>query len=141
MWRRIVIVALCLSATSCGEASGPAPRKGAEATVLRYVLPTHSGEINLASIRDGKLHITIRQEGKACAWVGDEQAPTLWPPGYAVLDNPLRLLDEKGETVAKDGDMVTVGGGYGQSNLRDCPGEPGTSTWYVSSVGEGALTP
>lgn len=141
MWRRLVVVSLCLSVSGCAGAARPAPEKREAATVARYVLPTHTSEISLLSLRSGKLHITVAQGGKACAWVGDLRAPMLWPPGYAVLDSPLRLLNEKGETVAEDGDQVTVGGGNGQSNSRDCPGEPGVRTWYVSGVGKGEENP
>ena len=103
-----------------------------------YQLPTHSSEIAFGSIQSGELHIELKPP-KACAWVGDFRMSTFWPEGFSVRDNPLRLINAEGETVATNGDMVTVGGGNSMGGSPDCPGENDALAAIVSNIHPGAV--
>jgi hypothetical protein len=52
---------------------------------------------------------------------GDEMAVE-WPFGYTARNNlgTIELLDETGKVVAKDGDEITVGGGFGNQFWHAC---------------------
>ncbi len=43
----------------------------------------------------------------------------MWPFGYSarLVDGQIELLDDSGEFVAREGDTVQAGGGFGANNL------------------------
>ena len=53
---------------------------------------------------------------------GGEQMAVEWPFGYAARNNlgAIELLDETGKVVAKVGDEITVGGGFGNQFWHAC---------------------
>lgn len=69
---------------------------------------------------------------RACMWIrpqeGDaregEQVLLVWPEGYSAIDNPLRVLDEDGESVLTSGEEAAVGGAMSQQE-RECGGRTG----------------
>jgi hypothetical protein len=52
-------------------------------------------------------------DGAYCVWLTARGEPEalLWPPGYRARLDPLEILDQDGEVVAREGDMLVVGGG------------------------------
>ena len=53
--------------------------------------------------------------GAACTWLahpGGQLVLMMWPRGFRARFDPLELLDQRGEVVARGGETVTVGGGY-----------------------------
>jgi hypothetical protein len=73
----------------------------------------------LAGFR-GPFHASMRG-GVACAWIGSEGLPDLWPAGYRVRFHPTELIDPHGRVVARQGQVVSSAGGIDPGT----PGEPG----------------
>ena len=48
-----------------------------------------------------------------------ERTPVMWPFGYSarLVDGTLELLDNRGQLVAREGDRIEMGGGFGAGNL------------------------
>ncbi len=78
----------------------------------------------------------VNQDGTACFWVGDPEKRIIlvWPEGYYARETPLRVLDEKGRTVATVGKPVSLGGGRIPTGARAIVGCPSTSE--VFQVGD-----
>lgn len=68
----------------------------------------------------GPFHATIRN-GAACAWLGTSGQVYLWPAGYGVRFHPTELIDPQGHVVAREGQVVSIGGG----SVPVQPGEQG----------------
>ena len=49
--------------------------------------------------------------GVACGWIGFKDLPDLWPAGYRVRFHPTELIDPHGQVVAREGQIVSSGGG------------------------------
>jgi hypothetical protein len=64
----------------------------------------------------GPFHASMRG-GVACAWIGSEDLPDLWPAGFRVHFHPTELIDPQGHVVAREGQVVSSAGGV----------DPGTS--------------
>ncbi|MFE3457594.1 hypothetical protein ACFXKD_08605 [Nocardiopsis aegyptia] len=76
-----------------------------------------SGEAQLAGTLSGTV-----ADGTACFSVTSADGGEFlvsWPEGYSALDDPLRLLDETGTTVATDGDDVVLVGGTATAEESD----------------------
>jgi len=59
------------------------------------------------------------RSGLALATPAGERTPVMWPFGYSarLVDGQIELLDDSGEFVAREGDTVQAGGGFGANNL------------------------
>ena len=59
------------------------------------------------------------RSGLALATAGGERTPVMWPFGYSarLIDGQIDLLDDSGKFVAREGDTVQAGGGFGANNL------------------------
>jgi len=61
----------------------------------------------------GTMHGTVNSDRSACFRMAEDphQLPMFWPYGYYALENPLRVVNGHGNTVAVDGQHVRLGGG------------------------------
>ena len=59
------------------------------------------------------------RSGLALATTGGERTPVMWPFGYSarLVDGQIELLDDSGEFVAREGDTVQAGGGFGAGGM------------------------
>ena len=78
------------------------------------VIPTPhtTGMYDAAEIK-GPFHATLSSAGVACAWLGENSGPTIWPQGWQVRFHPTQLIDPSGKVVATEGDLLTAGGDAG----------------------------
>ena len=54
-------------------------------------------------------------EDAVCTWLVQEQGQLvlmMWPRAFRARFDPLELLDDRGQVVARGGEFVTVGGGF-----------------------------
>ena len=90
---------------------------------------------NLGALTTGTFHAARTPQG-ACAWIGEKRAAFVWPYGYRVSFDPVELLDPDGQVVAREGDIVTVGGGFG--TVRDkmaCASVGEEDAWFANPTG------
>jgi hypothetical protein len=80
----------------------------------------------------GLFHAALTANG-ACAWLGDGAIVYRWPAGYRVRFNPTELLDRDGRVVARQGDLVSFGGGGPAALEESRCGAPGQQEWLVQS--------
>lgn len=65
----------------------------------------------------GTLRGQVNPDDSACFRLVDtpnpafSEVPLYWPHGYSARDNPLRVIDRYGKTVAINGQRATLGGG------------------------------
>jgi hypothetical protein len=64
----------------------------------------------MLALNSGAFHAS-HSGSDANAWLGSGQMRYLWPEGYHVQFNPVRLTDTTGRVVAYGGERVAVGGG------------------------------
>ncbi len=84
----------------------------ASTTGHSYRLPSNGwkpGTGSMLSRGGGEFHAVLTPTG-ACAWLGS--GPTTWPAGYRVRFNPTVLINPSGRVIAREGDLLEVGGGY-----------------------------
>ena len=77
-----------------------------------YPLPSDGwkpGQGAMEAISAAPFHATLTRSG-ACT--SDRSVSYLWPAGYRVRFHPTVLLDPAGKVVARQGQYVTVGGGF-----------------------------
>jgi len=57
--------------------------------------------------------------GLALATPDGGRTPVMWPFGYSarLVDGEIELVDDSGEFVACEGDVVQMGGGFGANGL------------------------
>jgi hypothetical protein len=83
-----------------------------------------------AASETGVFHATLI-DGHACASIGG--GPTRWPQGWSVRFNPTELVDAAGHLVAREGDELTAGGGFGLRATASSPcGPVGALIWSVA---------
>jgi hypothetical protein len=70
---------------------------------------------------EGTLGGDAQLEG-GCAWLdtGDERYEVVWPDGYRVEFEPLRLVGGDGEAVAEEGDRVRLTGAVDPERMSIC---------------------
>jgi hypothetical protein len=86
-------------------------------TVVHVQLPTNAWTPGQMSMQEG-LQGTLEVSPDDCVYLGkagDASGGTYvtWPKGYSatISDGRLTLLDSEGAVVARDGDVLTMGGG------------------------------
>lgn len=106
MTRAVLAVLAAFLLSACGGAGGDPAGGGA-------------GEADLA----GRFGGDAALEG-GCAWLdpvdGGERVQPVWPAGYEVRFDPLRLIGPDGETVAEEGDTVLVDGERAEDAVTVC---------------------
>jgi hypothetical protein len=109
MWRLGVVLLLAVAVTGC-----PAPREDEP-----LIVPEE--ETMEAADLEGTLGGDAALEG-GCAWLDapDGRYEVLWPDGYAVQFDPVRLVGPDGETVAGEGDVVRVRGEVAEDVMSIC---------------------
>ena len=110
---------------------------GSAASSSLYKVPTSSwrpGDPSLTALAGGTLRGGY-ERGTFCVWLTGygRRYAIVWPAGYHARLHPLELLDAQGAVVAKDGNLISFGGGV-------APVRPGrtcmlgqTSAVYVMS--------
>lgn len=93
--------------TTAGDAQNGATTGDGQAADAATLTGTLSGDPDL--------------EG-GCAWLatGDGSVEVVWPDGYEVTFDPLRLRGPGGEVVAEGGDEVTVRGEFAEDRISVC---------------------
>jgi hypothetical protein len=147
----VVIIAVVLTSSACtghgrsaatANAIAPASphRTGPNQTtaspiVARMSYPLWSDgwtpeEPGNAASETGVFHATLI-DGHACASIGG--GPTRWPQGWSVRFNPTELVDAAGHLVAREGDELAAGGGFGLRATASSPcGPVGAGIWSVA---------
>jgi len=71
------------------------------------------GRLTGGVVSDGDVADGDVADGTYCVWLTDRGRPeaVLWPPGYRARLDPLEILDQTGRVVAREGEMLAVGGG------------------------------
>ena len=67
----------------------------------------------MAALSGGTLTGGTLPGGQYCVWLADrgEVIPVIWPYGYSARLDPLEILDRHGTVLAREGDLLIVGGG------------------------------
>ncbi len=79
-------------------------------------VPTHGGDgrSSDAALIEGRLAGDAGVDG-GCLWLETADGPLAvwWPAGHAARFDPAELVGPGGQLVAREGELVTAGGGYG----------------------------
>jgi predicted small lipoprotein YifL len=135
MRRTTLILMLVVALAGCGLGSAQGPTEPAEASASAGATSTPatdaavpsdpaSGTPTATSVT-GVLGGDEQLEG-GCVWLDTDQGriEPLWPAGFTVTTEPVTLLDPQGETLAREGDSVTI------------IGEPAGDVATICQVGE-----
>lgn len=117
----LVGIVLAVFAGACTEAAAETPTLPAAAQLLTQRAPAQGCDEALAQ---GRLGPDVRSGLGLIAPDGETQAVT-WPFGYSVVvvEGMLVLLDEAGRIVAREGELIQMGGGTGaDGTFYACPG-------------------
>jgi len=129
MARPLLAAALLVSAALLGGCAeqDPTVASGGNATPRATLAPGPSG----TSIT-GTLGGDAELEG-GCAWVQtpSERFEVLYPDGYSVTLEPLRLTDPDGGLVAEEGDTLTIRGARADDMASICQIGP---IWRATAV-------
>ena len=75
-------------------------------------------------------------EGAVRTWLADANGQLIlimWPRGFCARFDPLELLDDRGQPLARGGDIVTVGGAFLRpGDARSLGHELAFAAWRVS---------
>jgi hypothetical protein len=106
MWRLTLVALLAVAVAACGAPMEEDP-----------VTPPDDEAADL----EGTLGGDPALEG-GCAWLDAEDGryEVLWPDGYEVAFDPVRLVGPDGETVATEGDLVRVRGEVAEDVMTVC---------------------
>lgn len=75
---------------------------------------------------DSRTCVYLRDDGGGLTWL-------VWPPGYRAIGDPFEIRDSTGQTVAREGDAVELGGGMGPAPDGPCALAP--DSWTVDAIG------
>jgi len=65
---------------------------------------------------------------------GEARTAPIWPFGYTAESNPLRIFDQDGQLIAREGDVIQTGGGHVGPPDDDRPENCGANdVWIMSS--------
>jgi hypothetical protein len=133
--RRTALILMLVVLAGCGLGSTQRPTEPAEANASAGApsVPATDAAVSsdpasgmpTATGVTGVLGGDEQLEG-GCVWLDTDQGriEPLWPAGYTVTTEPVTLLDPQGETVAREGDSVTI------------IGEPAGDVATICQVGE-----
>ena len=99
----------------CTIVACDAGHSGTGASSSLYKVPTSSwrpGDPSLTALARGTLRGGY-ERGAFCVWLAGHggRSAIVWPAGYHARLHPLEVLDAQGVVVAKDGDLISFGGG------------------------------
>jgi hypothetical protein len=89
-----------------------------------------------SSFIEGPFHAKITSIG-VCAWIGGVEIPTLWPSGYQLATDPIRLLNGQGDVLARTGAHVSFLAGYfptGDTTVNCGTPDMGTEVAVTSQI-------
>ena len=117
---RLALISIALFFVACG--GGPSPT----ATPLTVTLLTQAQPVDACddALATGTL-VPNLQSGLGLQSPDGQLTPVMWPFGYSALyaDDVLQLVEESGNVVAVEGNVISMGGGFGAGNLfHACPG-------------------
>lgn len=125
--------------------SSPPPRPSASPTPTpsagpgagaRWLPHWTSDELPAAQLNDATVTTDEQQD---CVWLlaaDGTRIAALWPPGYRVRFQPLRISDEQDRLVWQEGMSRTVGGGYSPVFVERLPEQcrTGENAWWVAPL-------
>lgn len=111
----LTLMVLGMLLVSCGQDPVAGPPDG------EVDGDTAPGDAEGGELREGTLGGDASLEG-GCAWLdtSDGRLEVLYPEGYEVRFEPLRLLGPDGETIAEEGDTVRVRGRVAEDRMSIC---------------------
>jgi hypothetical protein len=114
----LIVIAVAVSACSPAASATPgAPASAAQALILTAAFQPDA-------CMDALLGGTLVKHAQSGLGVGSEGVLTAveWPFRYSarLVDGRLFLLDETGKVVAREGDEINVGGGFGNEFWHAC---------------------
>lgn len=93
-----------------------------------------AGSGAMTGLTSGAFH-AAKTGADACAWVGHDRRPFLWPDGYSVdFSSRPRLIDPHGNVVASEGQRLVLGGGSMPAAAASACGAREEETFYVSPL-------
>lgn len=124
--RCCVVVAAVLGA--CGGAADIGPVSSPEGIVSDPADTADPGLTSSAIVGT----LTVSADEKTCLSldVYGIEVPVIWPEGYSIVDDPVRLLDADGKVAAKPGDRLLLHGRQSEEEGAACvnEGEPFVAT-------------
>lgn len=116
-----VVFALAMFAVLVLQACTQGGTEGSSADASVVPIPTQTDGFGGEDAR-----ITGVLQGDAsegCLWLegpDGERTSVLWPPGYAAMFDPVRLVGPEGDVVANGGDQLQAGGGLYREEIPRC---------------------
>lgn len=113
--RRLMVVPLVIVAVAaCSPAAPASPSPAATAQAFQLRTAAAKPQACMDALIGGKLARHARS-GLGITAVDGVQTPVEWPFRYSawLVDGRVVLHDETGKLVAREGDEITVGGGFG----------------------------
>ena len=127
MMRRSPLVRLVLATafTVVGCSFAPEPEPAAALIPVSTQPPPAGFAACMDALASGELVADARW-GVALGQIDGPTIQVMWPAGYSArqVAGRIELLDERGSLVARVGDAVTIGGGFGAGNAWWACGPP-----------------
>lgn len=113
--RLVVLVLAGLLLVACGQEPALTPSDDQDAPAA------DPDDREGTEVLEGRLGGDAQLEG-GCAWLDTEDGrfEVLYPDGYEVAFDPVRLLDPEGQTVAEQGDALRVEGQVTEDRMSVC---------------------
>ncbi|MEX2619756.1 MAG: hypothetical protein WD250_06015 [Egibacteraceae bacterium] len=129
--RVVALVLAGLLLVACGQEPALTPSEDPEEDVPA----AEPGDREGTEVLEGTLGGDAQLEG-GCVWLeaGDGRYEVVYPDGYQVAFDPVRLLGPEGETVAGEGDTLRVEGQVVEDRVSVC--QVGT-IFHATAVGTG----